>query len=127
SVPSTDLMEGPEPPGADRTSLYASSRMQPINLDLEGVDVRPHAAALVAWLRDEVVPVARTTPGTDLEDLEPLGQMVGDARIVALGEGTHGTREFFQLKHRILEFLVQRMGFTHFAIEARWAESSDVN
>jgi erythromycin esterase len=53
--------------------------------------------------------------------------MVGSARVVGLGEGTHGTREFFLLKHRLLEFLVSEMGFTHFAIEATWPESNDVN
>ncbi|MFC7057067.1 hypothetical protein [Halovenus salina] len=31
-----------------------------------------------------------------------------DGRIIALGEATHGTREFFQLKHRFLRYLVER-------------------
>ena len=31
---------------------------------------------------------------------------IGDARIVGLGESTHGTREIFQMKHRLFEFLV---------------------
>jgi erythromycin esterase len=53
--------------------------------------------------------------------------VIGSARIVALGEATHGTREFFQLKHRLLEFLVTEMGFTTFAIEANWPESLAVN
>jgi len=53
--------------------------------------------------------------------------MVGDARIVSLGEATHGSREFFQMKHRVLEFLVEEMGFTTFGIEAPWAESNGVN
>ncbi len=33
----------------------------------------------------------------------------------------------FQLKHRLLEFLVAEMGFTTFAIEANWPESLAVN
>lgn len=57
----------------------------------------------------------------------PLKQMIGDAKIVALGEATHGTSEFFKMKHRILEFLVKEMGFTAFAIEATWPESNLVN
>jgi erythromycin esterase len=44
-----------------------------------------------------------------------------------MGEATHGTREFFQLKHRLLEFLVTEMGFTVFALEANWPESLAVN
>ncbi|HEX5758243.1 MAG TPA: erythromycin esterase family protein [Thermoanaerobaculia bacterium] len=34
-------------------------------------------------------------------DLAPLREVVGDARVVALGEATHGTREFFHLKHHL--------------------------
>lgn len=50
--------------------------------------------------------------------MEPLTK-IGNARIVALGEATHGTREFFQLKHRMLEFLATWMVFTIFSIEAQ--------
>jgi len=63
-------------------------------------------------------------PAENLDDLEPLRRLVGDARVVSLGEATHGTREFFQMKHRILRFLVERMGFTAFAIEATWPEAN---
>ena len=59
-------------------------------------------------------------PHTDLEFLQDL---VGDARVVSLGEGTHGTRDFFEMKARILRFLVEEMGFNTFAIEATWPES----
>jgi erythromycin esterase len=53
--------------------------------------------------------------------------MVGAATVVGLGEATHGSREFFQLKHRVLEYLVERKGFTVFAIEASYPESLAVN
>jgi erythromycin esterase len=60
-------------------------------------------------------------------DLAAFGKAVGDARIVSLGEASHGTREFFQLKHRLLEYLVKGKGFTVFAIEANWPESLAVD
>ena len=53
----------------------------------------------------------------------PLKKIIGEARIVALGEATHGTHEFFQMKHRMLEFLVEEMGFNTFAMEAAWPAS----
>ena len=59
--------------------------------------------------------------------MSPLSSVIGDARIVAMGEATHGTREFFRMKHRMLEFLTEKMGFTVFAIEANWPESLAVN
>lgn len=86
-----------------------------------------HADALAgasAWLRGAASPFDRVDPADNLDDLEPLRGLVGDARIVSLGEATHGTREFFQMKHRVLRFLVERMGFTAFAIEATWPEAN---
>ena len=49
-----------------------------------------------------------------------MDEIVGDARIVALGEATHGTAEFFRMKHRLFEYLVERKGFTVLAFEANW-------
>ncbi len=72
------------------------------------------AAPVIAELKQRAVP---------LDDLTPFGKAVGDAQIVALGEATHGTREFFQIKRRLLEYLVREKGFTVFAIEANWPES----
>ena len=57
----------------------------------------------------------------------PLKDMIGNRRIVALGEGTHGTSEFFKMKHRITRFLAEEMGFTIFAIEANMPEAREVN
>jgi erythromycin esterase len=59
--------------------------------------------------------------------MSPVGDMVGESRIVALGEATHGTREFFQLKHRIIEYLATQKGFTVFSIEANMPEAYRLN
>lgn len=79
--------------------------------------------AVVAELRKQVRPLTTVEAGNSFADLEPFGRAVGDARLVALGEATHGTREIFQMKHRLLEYLVKEKGFTVFAIEANWPES----
>lgn len=81
----------------------------------------------ISALKQAAIPFRTAEAGGDYSDLAPLKQIVGNARIVSLGEGTHGTREFFQMKHRILEYLVKEMGFTMFAIEATWAEANRVN
>jgi erythromycin esterase len=80
----------------------------------------------LAWIRKSAVPIATADPGA-LDDLAPLGAIVGDAHVVALGEATHGTREFFQLKHRIVQYLVEKKGFTVFAIEATMPGTLTVN
>jgi erythromycin esterase len=88
---------------------------------------RADADAAALWLRENAIPLSTTQPGSGFADLEPLRHIVGDARIVALGESTHGTREFYHLRHRMLEFLVSEMGFDIFAMETSLPESLDVN
>ena len=82
---------------------------------------------ITQWIRQTATPFETCEPHEDHRDLAALRQIVGDAHIVALGEGTHGTREFFQLKHRITEYLATEMGFTTFAIEANLPEAQRVN
>ncbi|HKN37365.1 MAG TPA: erythromycin esterase family protein [Terriglobales bacterium] len=90
-------------------------------------DVGPAPKPVSEWFRSNAIPLKSTNPDSALDDLSPLKRVIGDAQIVALGEATHGTREFFQLKHRMLEFLVEKLGFTVFAIEGNWPESLAVN
>lgn len=87
----------------------------------------PAPEAVVDWIRSNAIPLSTVEAGHGFSDMERLRAVVGKARLVSLGEATHGTREFFQLKHRMLEFLVARMGFTVFGIEATMPEGFDVN
>lgn len=82
---------------------------------------------IVVWLQSNAFPFDTTRPGSGCADLQPLLEMIGDARIVALGEATHGTREFFAMKHRIVKCLVEEMGFTLFLIEDQWHASNQIN
>ena len=82
---------------------------------------------VVGWIKSQAVPLKTVAAGNGFADMAPLKKMIGDARIVALGEATHGTREFFQLKHRMLEFLATEMGFTIFSIEANMPEAYRIN
>src|SRR5512133_3429322 len=74
--------------------------------------------APVEWIRDHAIPLSTVVAGNGFADMQPLKQVVGNARVVSIGEATHGTREFFQIKHRMLEFLASEMGFTIFGLEA---------
>ncbi|MFC8954135.1 erythromycin esterase family protein [Streptomyces sp. NPDC057101] len=56
-----------------------------------------------------------------LTDLRPLDRMIGSAKVVGIGEATHSSADFFTAKHRIFEHLVERRGFTTFALEANWS------
>ena len=53
-------------------------------------------------------------------DLEALRQIIGEARVVGLGESYHTSGGLYLMKHRIFRFLVEKMGFRAFAIESYW-------
>lgn len=88
---------------------------------------RARRDATVAWLSANAVRLRTVAAGSGFDDMEPLRAIIGDARVVGLGEATHGAHEFFALKHRMLEFLVTKMGFTVFAMEGMMSEGFDIN
>ena len=88
------------------------------SLSLLSLPVLSQSEEVVAWIEANAIPFSSTVASDDLSDLEPLRALIGDARIVGLGEQTHGTREFTTMKHRIIQFLVQEMGFTVVALES---------
>jgi protein-L-isoaspartate(D-aspartate) O-methyltransferase len=60
-------------------------------------------------------------------DLRPLLDRLAEARVVLLGEATHGTAEFYQLRARITRELVARHGFRIVAAEADWPDAARVD
>lgn len=86
-----------------------------------------NADAARSWLKANAIRLSTVEAGHGFADMQPLKKTIGDARIVSLGEATHGSREFFQLKHRMLEFLATEKGFTIFSIEANMPEAYRLN
>jgi erythromycin esterase-like protein len=60
-------------------------------------------------------------------DYDPLTKLIGDARIVLLGEASHGTHEFYRERARITQRLIEEHGFTVVAVEADWPDAYRVN
>ena len=54
-------------------------------------------------------------------------QRIGVARIVLLGEATHGTSEFYRMRERITRDLIVKKGFRFVAIEADWPDAARVD
>jgi erythromycin esterase len=90
-------------------------------------DLKMKQQAVIARLKENVVPIKTVEAGSGFADLLPLKRVFKDVQFVGLGEETHGTREFFQFKHRMLEFLVKEMGFRVFAIEASYSACQNIN
>jgi erythromycin esterase-like protein len=60
-------------------------------------------------------------------DFDPLLDMIGDARLVLLGEASHGTHEFYRIRAEITKRLIREKGFTGVAVEADWPDAYAVN
>ena len=88
---------------------------------------QPTSSPVLSWIKQQAIPLKTTDPQAPLDDLQPLQQIVGNASIVGLGEATHGSHEFFTMKQRLLEFLVEKMGFTMFAMEGSWSAGEQIN
>ncbi len=92
--------------------------------------------------RRELLPDAYRTPAEVArlmaEHAEPFGEVdnanldalldrIGDARVVCIGEASHGTSEFYRLRARITQALIQRKGFRIVAIEADWPDAERID
>jgi protein-L-isoaspartate(D-aspartate) O-methyltransferase len=80
-------------------------------------------AATVALIRESAEPIA----DIDDVDLGPLLDRIGSSRIVLLGEASHGTSEFYQMRARITRELIEKRGFTIVAVEADWPDAARVD
>jgi erythromycin esterase-like protein len=77
-------------------------------------------------LIDAVTDAARPLHGTG-DDFDPLIEAIGDARLVLLGEASHGTHEFYQARAQLTQQLVAEHGFTAVVVEADWPDAYRVN
>lgn len=80
-------------------------------------------------LRENIVsPVTSFDPAiSDDSDLINFDKVIEGASVVGLGESTHGSYEFFKMKHRLLKHLVKNKDFSIFAMEESMAVSSLLN
>ena len=61
------------------------------------------------------------------EDFDALLERIGDARVVLIGEASHGTHEFYKLRAAITKRLIREKRFTAVAAEADWPDAYRVN
>ena len=78
------------------------------------------SAVWVVWTRQNHFPVASVVarPDDDYADLQFLKQVIGDRRLVQLGESGHGVAEFDSAKVRLIKFFHEHMGFDVMAFES---------
>src|SRR5688500_2246395 len=107
-------------PGKEPATPTAASGLSNI-----GGSQRERAMADEERLIEGIGRVAK--PLKDDADLDPLLERIGDARVVLLGEASHGTHEFYTWRDRITRRLVAEKGFGFIAVEGDWPDCYLVN
>ncbi|SNR55117.1 erythromycin esterase family protein [Blastococcus mobilis] len=74
---------------------------------------------------DDMRALAR--PLRDAKDLDPLLERIGDARIVAVGEASHGTHEYYAWRAALTRRLIEERGFAFVGVEGDWPDCYRVN
>lgn len=67
------------------------------------------------------------SPITKEKDLDVLIEEIGGARVVMLGEGSHGTSEYYTWRTAISRRLIEEKSFSFIAVEGDWPECYAVN
>jgi len=83
------------------------------------------AESVTAAAREEARSLAR--PLESEADLDPLLDRVAEARLVLLGEASHGTREYYEWRARISLRLLRDHGFQFIAVEGDWPDCYALN
>lgn len=93
----------------------------PLLTEAPGESSRP--ATVAELIRETCEPI------DDIEsvDLDALVERIGDARVVLMGEATHGTSEFYRMRGRITRELIRRKGFNMIGLEADWPDAARVD
>ena len=77
-------------------------------------------------LSDRVSAAAQPLAGSP-DDYDSLLDLVGNARLVLLGEASHGTHEFYRERAQITKRLIYQRGFNAVAVEADWPDAYRIN
>ena len=78
-------------------------------------------------LPDLIRDAAEPLPDLDDPDFEALFDRFADARVVLLGEASHGTSEFYRARAAITRRLIDEHGFNIVAVEADWPDAATID
>jgi protein-L-isoaspartate(D-aspartate) O-methyltransferase len=78
-------------------------------------------------LSEQIAKSAEQFSSLDDVSLDSLIERIGDARVVLLGEASHGTSEFYRMRSRITQALIEHKGFDIVAVEADWPDAARID
>ena len=76
---------------------------------------------------DHLRGAAEPLPAPDAPGFGACFDRFGEARIVLLGEATHGTSEFYRARAAITQHLIEHHGFRVIAVEADWPDAAMID
>ncbi|WP_114750940.1 erythromycin esterase family protein [Pleomorphovibrio marinus] len=79
------------------------------------------------WVEDNFVPFKLPDFDGSYSHFKPLNKIIDNTRVVALGENSHFIKEFFLLRHDLIRYFIEELGFTTFAFEFGFAEAFSIN
>lgn len=83
----------------------------------------PDDQPFVNWARTNAHKLQHSDSAIGDADLLPVKKMIGDAKVVALGEPAHGYHEPLAFRNRLFRYLAEHYGFTTIVLEAGMAQS----
>ncbi|MCB0932777.1 MAG: erythromycin esterase family protein [Mycobacterium sp.] len=86
----------------------------------------PAQPTVVTSPAELVTAAAIDSPG-GVPPRDVLDELIGDARVVLIGESSHGTHEFYAARAEITKWLITEKGFNAVAAEADWPDAYRVN
>ncbi|WP_428666479.1 erythromycin esterase family protein [Runella sp.] len=90
-------------------------------------DFREPTNTEIMDLNKMAAPIKSLASDADLTDLVPLNKIIGNSNIVALGENSHGSSTIYKLKLRMVKYMVEKQGFSIFALESPIIEADRIN
>src|SRR5436190_6016426 len=99
---------------------YAQVKPEPNKTPPTANENTAETGAVTEWLIGHAMRLRNLEADPGAQDFGPLKRVLRNVRLVGLGEESHGAREIFQFKHRMIEFLVRELGFNILAMEVSY-------
>ncbi len=97
------------------------------NLFIKKEKIKQLSEGDLRLLKSHIYPIAKDALKNDSSEFVFLNEKLKKAEVIGLGEATHGTKEFFELKSSVFKYLVQNQNVKLFGIEANSAACYDIN
>lgn len=102
--------------GETLTNLF-STKEKPVLLSQKDLGI----------LKSVIHPITIENAKNDSLQFDFLNEKLKHVEVIGLGEATHGTKEFFELKNKMFKYLVEKQDVKLFGIEANFAACYDIN